>query len=158
MSKKKYNELGQYYENIENDLKKSKKEVADLKHQLAIKNALKETSLDDIPTTSINFLSYKADFGKILSTSTSKHTFTFTNSGVEPLVITNVKGSCGCTVPQWTKEPIAPGETGEIKIVFKPKGQSGNQTKQITVSANTKPKNTILQIKADVQNTEKSQD
>lgn len=103
------------------------------------------------PLTSINFKSAKKDFGKVSSTSTNKHTFKFTNTGTEPLIISNAKGSCGCTVPVWPKEPIAPGETGEITVEYKPAGQSGQQTKQVTVTANTNPANTILTITGDIQ-------
>lgn len=103
------------------------------------------------PPTSINFAESKKDFGKVLSTSTNNHTFVFTNTGTEPLIISNAKGSCGCTVPVWPKEPIAPGETGEIKVQYKPNGQSGKQTKQVTVTANTDPANTILTITGDIQ-------
>lgn len=103
-----------------------------------------------IPPTSINFKESKKDFGKVLSTSTNDHTFVFTNTGTEPLVISNAKGSCGCTVPVWPKEPIAPGETGEIKVQYKPNGQSGRQTKQVTVTANTNPAQTILTITGDI--------
>lgn len=107
--------------------------------------------MPDIPKTGINFATPKKDFGKVLSTSSNAHTFVFTNTGTEPLVISNAKGSCGCTVPEWPKEPILPGDKGEIKVVYKPKGQSGNQTKQVTVTANTTPANTILTITGDIQ-------
>ncbi|MEN8929287.1 MAG: DUF1573 domain-containing protein [Flavobacteriales bacterium] len=103
------------------------------------------------PVTGINFATPKKDFGKVLSTSSNKHTFVFTNTGTEPLIISNAKGSCGCTVPAWPKEPILPGDKGEIDIVYKPNGQSGKQTKQITVTANTSPANTILTITGDIQ-------
>ncbi len=108
-------------------------------------------ALPSVPKTGINFATPKKDFGKVLSTSSNEHTFVFTNTGTEPLIITNAKGSCGCTVPQWPKEPIAPGDKGEIKVVYKPNGQSGLQTKQVTVTANTNPANTILTITGDIQ-------
>ena len=107
--------------------------------------------MPDIPKTGINFATSKKDFGKVLSTSSNSHTFVFTNTGTEPLVISNAKGSCGCTVPEWPKEPILPGDKGEIKVVYKPNGQSGKQTKQVTVTANTNPANSILTITGDIQ-------
>ena len=107
--------------------------------------------MPDIPKTGINFATSKKDFGKVLSTSSNLHTFVFTNTGTEPLVISNAKGSCGCTVPEWPKEPILPGDKGEIKVVYKPNGQSGKQTKQVTVTANTNPANSILTITGDIQ-------
>ena len=86
----------------------------------------------------------------------NKYSFSFTNSGNEPLKISNAKGSCGCTVPNWPKEPILPGESGKIDVVFRPsKGQAGSkQTKTVTVSANTTPENTILKITAFVNKAE----
>ncbi|MGB1040311.1 MAG: DUF1573 domain-containing protein [Flavobacteriales bacterium] len=105
----------------------------------------------DLPKTKISFKEMKHDFGKVLSTSANEHTFTFTNTGTEPLVITNAKGSCGCTVPEWPKEPILPGETGKIDVVYKPNGQNGPNSKQVTVTANTDPINTILTISGDIQ-------
>jgi hypothetical protein len=67
------------------------------------------------------------------------------------LIISNAKGSCGCTVPKWPKEPIAPGETGEIAVEYKPAGQSGVQTKYVTITANTSPATTQLTITGDIQ-------
>ncbi len=103
------------------------------------------------PLTSLNFKTPKKDFGQVLSTSSNKHTFKFTNTGTEPLIISNAKGSCGCTVPKWPKEPIAPGETGEIAVEYKPAGQSGVQTKYVTITANTSPATTQLTITGDIQ-------
>ena len=77
--------------------------------------------------------------------------FKFTNTGTEPLLITNARGSCGCTVPQYPTEPIAPGATSEIKVVYKPGKQKGNQTKYVTVTANTEPAQSRLQITANVE-------
>ena len=86
-----------------------------------------------------------------MASSTNRHTFVFTNTGTEPLVISNAKGSCGCTVPKWPQEPIAPGETGEISVEYKPAGQSGVQTKFVTITANTNPATTQLTITGDIQ-------
>lgn len=102
------------------------------------------------PKTSISFAKMEHDFGNIAQGSTNEYVFKFTNTGKEPLLITNAKGSCGCTVPKWPKEPVAPGETGEIQIVYKPGKQKNQQTKSITVTANTEPDNTILKVKANV--------
>ena len=91
------------------------------------------------------------DFGKINQDTENKKIFTFTNTGTEPLVISNAVGSCGCTVPSYPKEPIAPGKTGEIEVVYKPGKQKGVQSKTVTITANTEPKTTRLSISADVQ-------
>ncbi len=113
--------------------------------------AVKQPTKPALPATSINFKEPKKNFGKVLASSTNKHTFVFTNTGTEPLVISNAKGSCGCTVPKWPKEPIAPGETGEISVEYKPAGQSGVQTKFVTITANTNPATTQLTITGDIQ-------
>jgi hypothetical protein len=67
------------------------------------------------------------------------HSFTFTNTGDNDLVISNARGSCGCTVPEWPKEPIAPGKSGKIDVVFNSDGKPGNAIKSVTVSTNTEP-------------------
>jgi len=103
------------------------------------------------PTTSMTFNETSHDFGQIMQDSENKKIFSFTNTGSEPLIIENAKGSCGCTVPKYPKEPIAPGATGEIEVVYKPGKQKNQQTKNVTITANTDPSKTILTIKADVQ-------
>ncbi len=102
------------------------------------------------PKTTITFAEYEHDFGSIAQNSSHKYVYSFTNTGKEPLVITNAKGSCGCTVPRWPKEPIAPGEKGEIEIVYKPGKQKNKQSKTITITANTEPANTLLKVNANV--------
>ena len=82
------------------------------------------------------------------------HVFTFKNTGNEPLVLSNVKPSCGCTTPSWTKEPVAPGEEGEILVEFDSKGKSGKQTKTVTITANTEPAKTVLTITGEIQKAE----
>ncbi len=100
--------------------------------------------------TSVSFEKLDHDFGNIAQNSSNNYVFTFTNTGNEPLIITNAKGSCGCTVPRWPKEPIAPGESGELEIIYKPGKQKNQQTKSITVTANTEPEKTVLKVKANV--------
>lgn len=102
------------------------------------------------PTTTINFKEELHDFGSVDPETENEYSFEFKNTGTEPLSISNARGSCGCTVPNWPKEPIMPGETGTIDVVFRPsKGQAGHdQEKTVTVTANTEPANTIVRIKA----------
>jgi hypothetical protein len=102
------------------------------------------------PLTTIEFEKIEHDFGTIKSGDVVDYTFKFTNTGDEPLIIKNAKGSCGCTVPQWPKEPIAPGEGGEIEVEFKSKGKSGIQAKKVTIDANVPGGKTFLTIKANV--------
>lgn len=90
------------------------------------------------------------DFGTIKDGDAVTYTFIFTNKGTQPLTIQSAKASCGCTVPKWPKEPIAPGEKGEIQATFNSKGKKGTQHKSITITANTNPADTRLYIKANV--------
>jgi hypothetical protein len=102
------------------------------------------------PTTSIQFKNEVHDFGNVDVETENSYAFEFTNTGTEPLTITNARGSCGCTVPDWPKQAIKPNETATIDVIFRPsKGQAGvAQEKTVTVEANTEPKNTIVKIKA----------
>jgi hypothetical protein len=90
------------------------------------------------------------DFGTLEEGEKVEHVFKFTNTSTNPLIISSAKGSCGCTVPEWPKEPIAPGEDGEIKVKFDSKGKKGKQSKTVTLTANTLPGNTVLTINSDV--------
>jgi len=83
-----------------------------------------------------------------------KHIYKFKNTGTEPLIISNAKGSCGCTVPTWPKEPVPPGGTGELKVEFNSKGKPGPQSKRVTVTANTTPTETFLEISGEVRGKE----
>ena len=101
--------------------------------------------------TSIIFNEMAHDFGNINQNSENIFVFNFTNTGDKPLIIETATGSCGCTVPEFPREPIAPGATSEIKVVYKPGKQKGLQNKTITVIANTQPRDTRLNITANVQ-------
>ena len=98
------------------------------------------------PTTSIAFEHTDFDFGTVDDGEKVKHSYKFKNTGNEPLIISSAKGSCGCTVPKWPSEPIAPGGTGQIDVEFDSKGKPGKQTKRVTVTANTVPAQTFLNI------------
>lgn len=111
----------------------------------------KEAAVDNGPKTNMVFASYDHDFGNIKQDSENKHIFSFTNTGKEPLLIESATGSCGCTVPSYPKEPIPPGGTGQIEVVYKPGKQENLQNKTVTVVANTEPKQTTLRIKANVE-------
>lgn len=103
------------------------------------------------PSTTIAFEKSTHDFGRIMQDSENTYRFKFTNTGTEPLVITNVNASCGCTAPNYPKHPIKPGESDEILVEYRPGKQEGQQNKTVTVTANTQPSQTILNISANVQ-------
>jgi hypothetical protein len=102
------------------------------------------------PPTTLTFKNMEHDFGTIKQDTENPFAFEFTNTGKNPLIITDAKGSCGCTVPEFPKEPIPPGGTGKIKVVYSPGKQEGSQTKNVTVTANTEPQQTVLTLKANV--------
>ncbi len=91
------------------------------------------------------------DFGNIKEGVQAEYTFKFTNTGKEPLVITNVQASCGCTTPKWTKEPVKPGESGQVTAIYNSKGRPGTFNKAITITSNAKTAQKVLFIKGNVE-------
>ena len=140
--------------------KESEKKISDLE------NRLNELESGTAPTTSnitpepetkpegplpsFAFSEEEYDFGTINEGDVVEHVFKFKNTGEEDLVIQTATGSCGCTVPNYPKDPIAPGEEGEIQVKFNSKGKPNLQNKTVTITANTWPKQTKLKIKANV--------
>lgn len=103
----------------------------------------------DVAVLSFTETSY--DFGTIQEGDTVKHTFNFTNTGKAPLIIQNAVSTCGCTVPEWTRTPIAPGQKGEMSVVFNSKGKAGVQSKAVSVTANTQPEITQVVLQGIVE-------
>ena len=109
----------------------------------------------DIPKTeessnsTIDFVSKVVDYGTIEHNSDGARKFVFTNNGTEPLLIKNAKGSCGCTVPTWPREAIAPGATAEIGVKYAT-NRVGKFTKTITLTTNASKKPVILTVKGEV--------
>lgn len=100
-------------------------------------------------TASIDFESEIVDYGTIEKGSDGMRVFTFTNTGNAPLIISDVKASCGCTVPTYSKEAILPGEDGEIEVKYDTK-RVGAFTKTITVSSNANLTRKTLKIKGNI--------
>jgi len=98
------------------------------------------------PQPVLNFKSENHDFGKIKEGVQATHEFEFVNTGKSALIISNVAASCGCTTPDWTREPIAPGKTGKIKAVYNSQGRPGQFTKQVTVTSNASEPTKVLTI------------
>ncbi len=94
------------------------------------------------------------DFGKAIEGEILTYSFKFKNSGKSDLVIANASATCGCTVPTFSKEPIRPGEEGNVTVTFNTKGKMGFQHKTVTLVANTQPSNYVLNIKATVHSPE----
>ena len=102
------------------------------------------------PLPSIAFEKLEHDFGTIAEGAKVSYTYSFKNTGQAPLIIQNAQPSCGCTAPDWSRNPIPVGGTGFVKAEFDSKGKPGAQMKTITVTANTWPKTTTLRFKASV--------
>ena len=92
------------------------------------------------------FESESHDFGTVPEGTQATYEFKFTNTGKEPLIISNVQASCGCTTPKWSNEPIAPGKTGTITASYNSSGRPGPFTKSITVTSNAKSTPKVLTI------------
>ena len=109
------------------------------------------TTIDPATLTTIKWLDGAVkDFGKIKDGEILNVSFRFKNTGSKPLVISDVKAGCGCTIPETPKKPYAPGETGEIKATFNSAGKVGSNSKPIYVTANTNPQMTTLSFNVEV--------
>ncbi len=97
----------------------------------------------------MSFESMEVDYGKIEQNADGNRKFVFTNTGTEPLVIKNARGSCGCTVPTWPKEPIMPGEKASIDVKYDT-NRVGPFTKTITLTTNEAIGTKMLTIKGEV--------
>jgi hypothetical protein len=95
-------------------------------------------AIDSSTFTTISWDTIEKDFGKMKEGEKLEAKFVFKNTGNKPLIIQNARASCGCTVAEYTKEPVAPGASGEVKGVFDSQGKPGHQKKSIYVTANTK--------------------
>lgn len=103
----------------------------------------------------ITFENETIDYGNIEQGANGEREFVFTNTGKEPLIISNCKGSCGCTVPVWPKQPIAPGETASIKVKYDTK-RIGQFAKTVTVTSNAKTPSKTLRIRGVVKKVDDS--
>jgi len=115
------------------------------------------TSYSQYSITTLKFSETQHDFG-VFKEEAGRQTFNFivTNTGNQPLVIQKVTASCGCTTPEWTRQPIAPGGQGKVTAIYDPANRPGVFDKTLTVYTNTKPASTTLTIKGEVSPREKS--
>ncbi|NMM46861.1 DUF1573 domain-containing protein [Marinigracilibium pacificum] len=114
-------------------------------------NASAQPQVDpNAPLPAFEFDNNTYEFGDITEGDVVEHVFKFKNTGESELLISNVQASCGCTTPEWTKEPVAVGEEGEIHVRFDSKNKVGRQNKSVTITANTNPARTVLYIKGNV--------
>ncbi len=104
----------------------------------------------------ISFETEVHDFGTLPYGGDGSYDFKFTNTGKDPLVITNARGSCGCTVPSWPKEPILKGHTGMIHVQYDTK-RPGPFTKTVTISSNGKTAEKVVTIKGNIESKEQTE-
>ncbi|MCB0578942.1 MAG: DUF1573 domain-containing protein [Phaeodactylibacter sp.] len=103
--------------------------------------------VDTVNVARIAFEDETFDFGEVDEGAVVEHVFQFVNTGKAPLLISSARSTCGCTVPEWPKEPVAPGATGNITVKFNTQGKKNQQTKPVTIVANTYPATTKVFLK-----------
>lgn len=131
----------------------SEKSVEEIKAEGPISNAdiirnpvTEAGPLDTVNIAKMDFAEEVFNFGEVKEGDIVKHTYTFTNAGKVPLVISDATSTCGCTVPTWPKVPIEPGASGEISVEFNTKNKHREQKKPIIVTANTYPARTTVYL------------
>lgn len=115
-----------------------------------VTNSTSADGSDKSGLPSIKFEEEIHDFGRITQGEKVSYAFKFTNTGQSNLIISSAAGSCGCTVPEWPKEPVLPGKEGKINVVFSSEGKSGLQEKTITIVTNCEPSTQEIRIKTDI--------
>ena len=126
----------------------AKNNILPLDMNVSIPKVDKNKKPEDYPVIKIEDSNF--DFGTINEGDKVEHTFKFTNTGNGSLMVVNAKPSCGCTVPEWTKNPLKKGESGEIKIIFNSAGKSGQQQKTVNLTTNTFAGNEVITFKANI--------
>jgi len=109
-----------------------------------------QSELANAKLTVMVFTEAEYDFGTIKQGKKVMHVFTFKNTGKNDLVISRALGSCGCTVPEYPKQPISPGKTAKIKVFFNSTGKKGAQQKTVSVYANVPNGGVVITIKANI--------
>ncbi len=106
--------------------------------------------IDTTVVAAIQFADQVHEFGIVDAGAIVAHRFPFRNTGSQPLIISSARSTCGCTVPEYSREPIAPGDTSSILVVFDTQGKAGPQDKPVTLTANTYPSTTTVRMKGTV--------
>jgi len=140
---------------LENNIKSLEKRVAALEGKSGVSSSSSSANSTTVAASGtefpvMSFESTEYDFGTVSEGEIVDYTFKFTNTGNQPLIINKATATCGCTVPDWPKEPIAVGGKGEIKIKFDSKNRKNLQTKYVNINANTQIPVTRLKITGNV--------
>lgn len=110
-----------------------------------------EQTVSDAPDAPVmSFEKSEYDFGTINEGEKVSYQYKFTNTGKTPLIISEALASCGCTVPEYPKEPIPPGKGGVIKVVFNSAAKFGKQSKAITITSNAVPTTNTIYLNGEV--------
>lgn len=118
------------------------------KHSTSSKEAKRK--IDTVGTARIKFDTTYYDFGTLVQGEQISYTFKFKNIGTADLLIFDAYATCGCTVPRFSKEPIGPGETGKVEVLFDSSGKRGVQYKSVRLKLNTVQQERTLDVKANV--------
>lgn len=111
-----------------------------------IRNPVDRGEVDTVNVAMMTFLETTHEFGEVTEGKVIKHDFEFTNNGNVPLLITDARSTCGCTVPSYPKAPIPPGASGVIAVAFDTKNKKGGQQKPVIITANTYPAITTIYV------------
>lgn len=136
---------------VQSTVAETSKTVAELEKELADFDKEEEARAKELEGTytTLKFDKLKHDFGDVKPEVENTTTFRVTNTGKQPLIISDVSASCGCTTPRKPEGPIAPGKSDVITVTFKSKPQQLNEVKKtVTVTANTSEKVHVLEIRA----------
>lgn len=135
---------------------KEQKEVSEIRTEGPISNIVRNPVTADGIEDTVNVAKITFDqpiyqFGSVTEGTLIKQSFTFTNTGKVPLLINDCRSTCGCTVPEWPKKAILPGETGSILVQFNTEGRKYDQDRPVTIIANTYPKSTLIRLQGFVE-------
>ncbi|THH42097.1 DUF1573 domain-containing protein [Neolewinella litorea] len=120
-----------------------------------IRNPVADASAAPADTSAVARMTFEENefqFGEVKEGAIVRHTFRFTNTGRTPLLITDARSTCGCTVPSYPEQPIAPGASGTVEVVFNTAHKYGRQRKPVTLTANTYPSMTTIYVDGTVIN------
>jgi hypothetical protein len=103
--------------------------------------------IDSSQIAQLTFDELVFDFDTVNEGTIVEHIFSFKNTGKSPAIISEATSTCGCTVPEWPKDPIGVGSSGEIKVKFNTTNKPGRQDKPVTIFANTLPNRSVVRVK-----------
>lgn len=140
-----------FHTNAQDKKTETKKEALPATVAAAPKPEEKKAETPPNPNSAkIVFKEENYSFGEVAEGPQVTHEFKFSNPGKEPLILSNVHASCGCTTPSWPKEPILPGKDAVILVTYNTQGRPGSFTKSITITSNSDTPNKIIYIKGEV--------